>query len=462
MIKASSIKYLSFEGGGGKGIVYLGAIKGLEQKVNGKIGLPLFPLKNTNLDQRKLIGISGSSAGAITAFMLATGMNSREIETEINRIESMPVGTLGTPVNVSPFENFFESPDSNANRIVKGTSRTKDYSNWLSMLVPIGTILTFARNNIASLIANINTSNILLRRIFFSESGGITNPLALNSTIYIHSLLFNRGLFSGFAVRRYFEKLMNNFIARYKRLSLIQPINGYKQAGEVTFFDFFSMTGVDLVVSASNISLHKPKYFSVYHTPNFPVIEAVAISMNFPFIFKPVFVDHTVNRSKDAKYNAGYKGLYVDGGMLNNLPIHAFDVLLEKNDLFYQGAQVTRDVAATEPTNTGQLNKNIVGIRLQEREPPERTEKTEFEPNNFFVASDYISDLLNTFLYAGEEGQIRSEQEREATINLLTDGISIIDFASPVVNYARGESNQATLKELLIRKAENDVKNSLS
>ena len=254
---------------------------------------------------------------------------------------------------------------------------------------------------------------------------------------------------------------MNNFIVRYKALDLIQPIGGFKKGGEITFLDFFSMTGVDLVVSASNISLHKPKYFSVYHTPNFPVIEAIAISRNFPFIFKPAFVDYTVNASKDAKYNAGYRGLYVDGGMLNNLPIHAFDVLSQEQ-LFYQGTQITHEVAATESTNTSMLNQSMVGLRLQERETNLRTEATEFKPNNIFISSDYISDLLNTFLYAGEEGQIRSEKERMATISLFTDGISIIDFASPAVNFARNEPNLGQLKISLINSAESTVLNSIS
>ncbi len=251
------------------------------------------------------------------------------------------------------------------------------------------------------------------------------------------------------------------FIARYKALNLIQPIGGYKPAGEVTFLDFFSMTGVDFVVSASNISLHIPKYFSVYHTPNFPVTEAVALSMNFPFLFKPVFVDFKVHQQETDSYNSDYRGLYVDGGMLNNLPIHAFDKT-SPEQLFYRGTQSTFKVATTLPSYSGKLNENIVGLRLQERKPAERLEKDEFKPNNFFVSSDYITDLLSTFLYAGEEGQIRSEGERNVTINLSTDGIPITDFSSPAVNFERNEPNQAKLKIALIEKALKDVNSALS
>jgi|GEM_PF-6831714 len=60
------------------------------------------------------------------------------------------------------------------------------------------------------------------------------------------------------------------------------------------------------------------------------------------------------------------------------------------------------------------------------------------------------------------KGQIKSQAESDATTSLATDGISIIDFASPTVNYARNEPIQARLKETLINAANNTVINSIS
>ena len=459
MINAKDIKYLSLEGGGGKGIVYIGAVKGLEQKIRGKIGLPLFPLL-TGINQRQLVGISGSSAGAITAFMLALGMDSQEIEKEVNRVLYMPMGIRGTSLPVSPFEKFFEDANDSANRVVKLYEKEKEYPNFKFMRQAFEVLLFTPKilENILNQVRIGLTTNVLLRRIFFTSDGIKLNS---SSSIYLNSLFFNRGLFSGLAVRDYFNNLMAGFIARYKALQFLPPIDGYKKPGDVTFYDFFSMSGVDLVVSASNVSLHKPKYFSVYHTPHFPVTEAIALSMNFPFLFKPVFVDFKVHNLQTDKYNEDYRGLYVDGGMLNNLPIHAFDEP-SPAQIFYRGTQTPFLVASNLPSYSRKFNKSVLGLRLEERDPLPRKEKDEFEPNHFLISAKYVSDLFYTFLYAGEEGQIRSEEERNNTISLSTDGISITDFASPTVNFARNEPNQGRLKIALINSAAKNVTTNLS
>lgn len=107
-IDLSTVRYLTFEGGGGKGLVYVGAIAALERTLNpdlmprasdsyGKdVGLapatlmtltdrPLFNI-NAHPDQRPFAGVSGASAGAITALFLAMGMSSSDIDDEINTI----------------------------------------------------------------------------------------------------------------------------------------------------------------------------------------------------------------------------------------------------------------------------------------------------------------------------------------------------------------------------------------
>jgi hypothetical protein len=71
MMKRHEVEYLCFEGGGGKGLAYIGAIRALETK--GILPLPgAFPPPVT----RPIHGISGASAGAMTAFPVALGYNS--------------------------------------------------------------------------------------------------------------------------------------------------------------------------------------------------------------------------------------------------------------------------------------------------------------------------------------------------------------------------------------------------
>ncbi len=56
---ANPIEYLAFEGGGGKGIIYIGALKALELKINGAVGKPLVNPK-LPAEKQKIKGISGS------------------------------------------------------------------------------------------------------------------------------------------------------------------------------------------------------------------------------------------------------------------------------------------------------------------------------------------------------------------------------------------------------------------
>jgi len=61
-LTARDVRYLCFQGGGGKGAVYLGALDALEYK---KL-LPIVPAG-------QIKGICGASAGAITALLVACG-----------------------------------------------------------------------------------------------------------------------------------------------------------------------------------------------------------------------------------------------------------------------------------------------------------------------------------------------------------------------------------------------------
>lgn len=65
------IEYLTFEGGGGKAIAYLGAIRVLET-------LKILPYVNNQ--DATLKGIAGTSGGAITSFFLTMGLNADEID----------------------------------------------------------------------------------------------------------------------------------------------------------------------------------------------------------------------------------------------------------------------------------------------------------------------------------------------------------------------------------------------
>lgn len=80
------IEYLTFEGGGGKAIAYLGAIRVLE-----KIGI----LPYIKGNEESLKGIAGTSGGAITSFFLAMGLNADEIDSHTKN---------------DNYDNFYDEP----------------------------------------------------------------------------------------------------------------------------------------------------------------------------------------------------------------------------------------------------------------------------------------------------------------------------------------------------------------
>jgi|GEM_PF-6761497 len=96
----------------------------------------------------------------------------------------------------------------------------------------------------------------------------------------------------------------------------------------LTFARLLTATGKDLVVTGTNISASQPVFFRAALTPDFPVLDAVAISASFPFLFRPTAVCYHGLAGKGrerAFYDKHYSGYFIDGGVFNNLPMNAFN-----------------------------------------------------------------------------------------------------------------------------------------
>lgn len=82
------------------------------------------------------------------------------------------------------------------------------------------------------------------------------------------------------------------------------------QVRDITFRQLAKVTGKVLVVCVTNLSKVRREYMSVDTTPDMSVLLAVRMSMAVPVLYAPVL----------------YQGsLYVDGGVLDNLPLAHFD-----------------------------------------------------------------------------------------------------------------------------------------
>ena len=96
-IANTDVAYLAFEGGGGKGVTYVGALKALEE-------LGVLPIDIEKPGQNQIKGISGGSAGAIVALLVAMGIRSTDL-----------IKILANPAT---FERFFDGPLIGQSRMV--------------------------------------------------------------------------------------------------------------------------------------------------------------------------------------------------------------------------------------------------------------------------------------------------------------------------------------------------------
>lgn len=508
-VTLDQLNYLALEGGGGKGIAYLGVIRALEDLLKEENGWtesrPLFDL-SVSPAERQLRGISGSSAGAITAFMLALGLSYDELVEEFDRIDYNAV-VSGARMPISEFEKFFDDPsvdelrsidDSGANRVsVKGKlDLQKENRKVLDALIKMYTAIIVA--GVLPFVSKHpdNFNNIILRKLLFNKklkSGSDTeSSLSFQDILdnlkervigqedyhfdnvpplldYLTGTIVSLGLFPGFGVREYFARTIKE-----KLINVHDSIGNDTDPFAITFSTFFAVTGVDLIVTGVNVSRQRPMYFSVYHTPNFPVVSAIEISMNMPLLFKPVYLNATVNQAATDEYNRKYHGLWVDGGMLTNYPLHAFDIL----DTFLPNADTEGLSMVTSSAQVGagfgkaqsSVRNSVLGLRLTEGVGKAEL-RGDLSPKDYDF-SRYLKELSYCFMYPSEEGQIRGDEDKERTIELFTEEISTTDFSNirldeqrnTTVKCAPGTASEeleplSEMKLRVIAKAEEQVRN---
>jgi|JRYI01.1.fsa_nt_gb NTE family protein len=299
-MNSKEIKYLTFEGGGGKCIAYLGAIKALEEK---KI-LPLSHVNTVNfktddldinIPQNNLFGISGSSGGALIAFFLSMGLDFQEMESLFNE----PFDK-----NSNQYITFLDYPQSNLKGINFNVPRiltTQTYRSVTQMKVSKdGQIKYYYTSDFKdiqleelSLLAELFTNTTLIKKltedfkdevgliykIIFNYFGKINTGIVpvgillktlidqrtqkLNDVIakrFLLNLYSGRGIFVGGGIRAYLQNKLEKYlltpanISRFKQIFKSSP-----NKATLSFTQFFALTGVNLIVTGTNITLNRPR-----------------------------------------------------------------------------------------------------------------------------------------------------------------------------------------------------------
>jgi len=253
------MKYdLVFEGGGAKGMAFVGALREFEA-------------------QGHTYGrLLGTSAGAITATLLAAGFDAAEMLAALNEKEA------GQPV----FASFMGAPRELDAEVLQ-QSATRALLRQLDLpLLP-----AFIEERVDDRIVKMLNSQPRLRHIFsFIEYGGWFS--AQNFLTWLKVKL-NSGLYRG-APRRF---------------------------GGLSLAEFYQVTHVELSLVASDTAAHRLLVLNHRTAPDCPVLWAVRMSMNIPFLWQEVLWQAEWGQYRDQDIS-GHS--VVDGGMLSNFPVELF------------------------------------------------------------------------------------------------------------------------------------------
>lgn len=249
---------LVFEGGGAKGMVFVGAMQEFEQRGH---------------TYRRLLG---TSAGAITAALLAAGYSAQEMLEALGEKES----------NRSVFSSFLGKPGPfEKAQVLKST--TLEFLHEVD--VPL--LPDFLDKKLDEMIVRWLSANPKLASSYsFLEYGGIYSADA--------------------------------FIAWMKR-RMDTGMNRGKQRcySAMTLKEFYNETGYDLTLIATDTTGAAMLVLNHRTAPQVPLVWAVRMSMSIPLLWQEVIwqPEWGAYRGREMVNHA-----IVDGGMLSNFPIELF------------------------------------------------------------------------------------------------------------------------------------------
>lgn len=300
-VPQNQVRYLCFEGGGGKGIVFLGAVRTLARR--GVLRYQGGRLARGN----QIDGIAGSSAGALTAVLLSCGYQPAFLE-------QLLLGGFD-------FNRFFDQPNPTA-RIPTPTG-CRDASHRDALIRTFGSIKGRVLNELVEWAAGSG-----------NPADGLSQKLLSRRILpYLINLYRHYGVFSGCVAHDLFNTLIAQKAARISRVA------DFRQFLNMDFETHYRVFGIRLVLTGSNFSTGQTTFFSAETSPRFPVAAAARISMSLPLIMKPMVIpramaqQYTVRSSNTNNLTAEeLTGVWVDGGYFNNLPTRAFAHLPRGHD----------------------------------------------------------------------------------------------------------------------------------
>jgi predicted acylesterase/phospholipase RssA len=392
------IRYITFEGGGGKGAAYLGAIEVLkEQKIIRYFREDLTnEAMTTHLDPESIKGLAGSSAGAITATLLAAGLMPCDIRSMLLQTEQFSAvykdhdcyGQIPTIVARKQGAGALT-----AKPLVMKTHNSDQVDLGKGMKVELVRILAKLANTVpAALVLGLGLESVLVPSVL-----GDVKEEMLKAAKELH-FYFDLGLLDG--------GVLHKIVADKLK----------QQLGDsnITFSQMFEKTHIHLKLTGTCMQTHETVWFDhLGPWKNMCVADAVRISASFPLVFKPVAI---IDRDT---FNDGTRTgfLMIDGGVLNNNPIHAFDDPKSSEPICLCEAMLLG--GKRERRAPRRLNPEVLSLRLD----------CDSAVSGYIGFWSYFGGLADTVASQSERSVMVDPGAFEQTIVLDTAGLSTLDFA---------------------------------
>jgi len=156
-----------------------------------------------------------------------------------------------------------------------------------------------------------------LKNYVGSSAGNIMCLFLILNYSYKEIIEFLVHIFSDESINNFDPNECFNLLSEYgissgKNLESVLERIIYKKlyVKDVTFMELAKITGKNMIICVSNLTLEQSEFFNVDNMPFLSIIKAIRISCSIPLLFTPLSINENI---------------YMDGGLYNNFPINYFD-----------------------------------------------------------------------------------------------------------------------------------------
>lgn len=310
--QTSPVEHIVFSGGGPKGIAYIGAYKAMYDS-----GL-----------MSDIKSIAGSSAGAMTAAAIATGMSPEKFEklmndTDLPKLKGKMVFKGGIYDGVPMLELLKDTMSKNILDYLDNFSPIEEAKSSLKITQEKTNELLLKIDKLNEEIVKVKEVNGDISDLESNISDSKRTLEEMNKKQDVLSTLIDN---DGKELSNIRERCINEKKVTFKDLALLRNINPEKFKG--------------LILTATRKLDGEMQIFNETNTPDLDIAEVCRASASIPVYFRHTEVE-------------GVK--YVDGGYKNNIPMEYFDQEKNKNS--------SAEDVTNSPTNLkdgGKKNRTLV------------------------------------------------------------------------------------------------------